>query len=175
MLLFSVLSALSFAFISFQKLLRANNARKEDALELDKEFFRTNTIITHQKELNEFGNSIRFWIPTKSDIELAKKITSEEIVKKHRPNWTILSPDNFHSYFMQYAFFVDSKGDSIIYINAFCELLEIPTDSIGTWILKPIDWKNKLVRVDDGGDCYWSIVINKSDLKQVRLHVNGVG
>ena len=38
----------------------------------------------------------------------------------------------------------------------------------------PFDWKNKMIDISDGGECYWNIKINLTINNYYELNVNGI-
>lgn len=62
-------------------------------------------------------------------------------------------------YKKQYIAFLDEKGEKKVWVNCFC--------SAGS------DWRNEIVEVEDGGDCYFNLVINLSDNSYSFFYVNG--
>lgn len=141
--------------------------------ELEEGFLRTSSVIHNKAELYWFDEGISFWNPTKSDYDFALNIAQREIKLQQNPNWHLLNHNSLDRYYKQFAFIISENHDSIILINAFCEIPEKPTDSAGSFVMSRFDWKNKLLLVEDGGDCYWKIIIHKNDLSRTRLQVNG--
>lgn len=140
--------------------------------ELEEDFLRTNSIIHNKDELYWFGEEISFWNPGKSDFDFALNIARKEIKLKQNSNWYQLNHENLERYYKQFAFIITENNDSIIFINSFCKIPEVPCDSAGTLLMKEFDWKNHLLQVEDGGDCFWSLTIYKSELNKSKLHVN---
>ncbi len=152
---------------------RNNNSQSENRNELKGNFFQKNSIIDDKAQLNWFGENITFWKPTMKDIELAEKVIHNEIKLKKNEDWNILNEENLDRYYKQYSFIITEKKDSIIFVNAFCRIPEIPTDSSGIMIIRKFDWRKKLLRVLDGGDCFWNATINKSNCEDAVFIVNG--
>ncbi len=131
------------------------------------------TVITDTTQIKWLCDSIiSQWIPNYGDYRLAESILEQAIndYKEYGLNNQISK-----KYYRQYSFYMDLKGDSIVYINAFCQILRVPTDSSGIGIMKPTDWHKNFLIVDDGGDCYWSIKINLTKRRYFNFIVNGVG
>jgi len=152
---------------------RNNNSLSESRNELKENFFQRNSIIDDKTQLNWFGENITFWKPTMKDIEFAEKVILNEIKLKKNEDWNILNEKNLDRYFKQYSFIITEKKDSIIFVNAFCRIPEIPTDSSGIMIIRKFDWRKRLLRVLDGGDCFWNATINKSNCEDAVFIVNG--
>lgn len=67
-------------------------------------------------------------------------------------------------YRRQYIPFVDSKGNSKVYVNCFCSH-DFPNE---------FDyWKKTLVQVDDKGSCFFHLTLNLSKNKYEQLFTNG--
>lgn len=62
----------------------------------------------------------------------------------------------------QYVPVINQKGEKEIWVNFFC-------DSMYT------DWKNHIVKVFDGGNCYFNIKVNLTTNSYSKLIVNGYG
>ena len=110
---------------------------------------------------------------TETDYRNAEEILLKGLKSERERNSFILDSINIRNYYRQYVFFNKTNGDSMVYINGFCELLKQPVDSCNTIIWKPIDWKKTIVIVDDGGDCYWSILINLTKKNFDFFMING--
>ena len=67
-------------------------------------------------------------------------------------------------YKRQYVPFIDANGERKVYINCFCT-----TD----WGFD--HWKKTLVEVDDGGSCFFQLIINLTKLKYEQFSTNGYG
>ncbi len=74
--------------------------------------------------------------------------------------YNYLELDRYHR---QYVGFSDSSGTRWAWVNFFCE------DAHEPW------WRLCLVRVSDGGDCYFNIKINLTRGEVAYLMVNGGG
>jgi len=136
---------------------------------------KNHTVINDRAQLKWISDSINsFWIPTDTELRLAESILDLAIAETSNSYWTILSTKTTKKYYRQYSFYIDQNGDKIIYINAFCRQFERPVDSSGVWIMKPYDWKNEFLIVEDGGDCFWSIQINLTTMSYFDFYVNGV-
>ena len=74
----------------------------------------------------------------------------------YKTNYTIDLP----RYKRQYEAVINSKGEKEVWINCFCQKLNI-------------NWKNKLVLIKDGGNCYFKLKINITSGRFYELMVNG--
>ncbi|TAJ15366.1 hypothetical protein DMA11_01635 [Marinilabiliaceae bacterium JC017] len=115
-----------------------------------------------------------FYKPTEEDFRVAESVIIDAILKDKSGRRYILDVDNVRNYYRQYAFYSAMNGDSMVYVNGLCEILEFPSDSCGIATFKPFEWKNKFMCVEDGGDCYWSIMINKSKRSYYHFSINGI-
>ncbi|UOQ96128.1 hypothetical protein MUN81_12775 [Hymenobacter sp. 5317J-9] len=63
-------------------------------------------------------------------------------------------------YKRQYVCVIDQKGDKLVWVNCFCQAYDN-------------EWRTKLFLVDDGGNCYYSFIVNLTTGKYYNLLVNG--
>lgn len=68
---------------------------------------------------------------------------------------------NSNDYFRQYIIIENNRGEKEVWINFLCEVGE--NDK----------WKNKVIIVDDGGKCYFNIIINLTKKAINRFIING--
>ncbi len=111
--------------------------------------------------------------PTDNDYRKAETILLKGLKSEKEKYSLFLDSINIRNYYRQYVFFSKTNGDSMVYVNGFCELLKQPVDSCNTIIWKPIDWKKTIVIVEDGGDCYWRILINLTKKNFDFFMING--
>lgn len=114
-----------------------------------------------------------YWTPSEIDYRRIESILEQAIKTDKQDYIERLTPENSKLYYRQYLFYLNKDNDSIAYINALCGLLKAPYDSSGVIVNKTMDWKNKFITVNDGGDCYWSIRINMSKDNYSNFLVNG--
>lgn len=130
-------------------------------------------LITDTIETRFITNNQPLWTPTSAQFDQIDSI----LIKAIKDTLEITKDDfeikNINRFYRQYVCYLDNSGDLIVFINAFCQLLDTPIDSIGTVIWKKYDWKNKLLVVNDGGTCFWSIRINLTSKKYFNFSVNG--
>jgi hypothetical protein len=81
-------------------------------------------------------------------------------IGKHATNSHSLYID-LKKYRRQYVPFLNSKGERMVFINAFCELDHFDY------------WKKTLVDVKDGGSCFFHVSINLTTGKYEQLYSNG--
>jgi hypothetical protein len=72
-------------------------------------------------------------------------------------------------YYRQYVSFTNTKGNKLVWINFFCEDSSHDEESFNQ------AWKYGLVKVSDGGECYFQIQINLTTHQVVYMMVNGGG
>lgn len=134
------------------------------------------TVISDTAQLSWLKDSlVSFWSPTVEDYQLAESILMKAIRGYASDRGSRLSQETAPNYYRQYVFYRNTRGDSMVFINAFCEIHQVPIDSAGTTIWRPEDWQHQFIRVNDGGDCYWSIVINLTKKNYEQFNVNGMG
>ncbi len=95
--------------------------------------------------------------------------------QSNQDHWMILDTLSIRNYYRQYCFYKQINNDSMVFINAFCRILKNPVDSCGIILWKTMNWRNKMLFIDDGGDCNWQILINLTNKKVEYLRINGVG
>ena len=105
------------------------------------------------------------WIPDTNNLIEVEEILIQAIETEHQESWERLSVKSLPTYCRQYVGYVDSKGDSLIHVNAFYCKNEPPKDFL--------DWKKGYFIVLDGGDNYWSISINLKTGSYQHFMVNG--
>ncbi len=103
-------------------------------------------------------NTTKSFSLTNADIKTIDEIFRDCISKNN------IDTSYFH-YKRQYVPFIDKTGKKKIWINCFCSDLndEFP------------NWKKSIVIVDDGGSCFFNIMINLVDNSFSNFEVNGDG
>ncbi len=82
-------------------------------------------------------------------------------------------------YYFQYIPYINHEGKRVIFINAFCDLLNetqpmmIIDDETGSE--HELNWKDYFIKVSDGGWCYWQMEVNIDIGENFNLHINGDG
>lgn len=115
-------------------------------------------------ETKYFTDNKLLWTPSKAQLDQIDSILIQALKDTLEIN-NNFEIKNINHYYRQYVCYLDTNGDSIVFINAFCRLLASPVDSCGTIIWKKYDWKNKILDVMDGGACFWNIRINLTKKK----------
>lgn len=131
-------------------------------------------VITDTIETRYIAKNKPLWTPTKSQFDQIDSILIKAIKDTLAITNNNFKIKNINKFYKQYVCYKDNNGDLIVFINAFCHLIDKPIDSCGTVIWKKYDWKNDLLIVNDGGACFWSIEINLTRKKYFNFSVNGV-
>ena len=100
------------------------------------------------------------WQPTTSQIQALEANLSRisDLRSYDAPNGEQIEyPDR---YFRQYVAVIRA-GERLIYINALCDVRNIP------------QWRNQLVSVYDGGNCFWQAWYDPATGSFSELAVNG--
>lgn len=121
------------------------------------------------------GNNSEVWSPTESDFKQIELIINKAIQNGELDFLKDPKIENINKYYRQYICFINKKGEKVVYINAFCEIIETLPEIEGEISKKPFDWKNKLLIVNDGGPCFWNVKINLSTKEYLDFSVNGIG
>jgi len=104
---------------------------------------------------------------TNQDLQTVHELLHECInVHNRKQDTTKEFPEyiDLKKYKLQYIPFKDSKGDKKVYINSFC---------VSDWGFHY--WKQSLVQVEDGGSCFFHLIINLTTKKYEPLFTNGYG
>ncbi|NLR95043.1 hypothetical protein [Flammeovirga agarivorans] len=119
---------------------------------------------TEYNNLIEKKYGFKSWNPKTQDLNLVQEILDKAYIR------------NLEKYYRQYIPYINEKGEKFIEINAFCEKLEYSHNRKKRITeFSKRDWENEYVEVDDGGNCYWQIIINV-DKKEIKdFFVNGEG
>ena len=99
------------------------------------------------------------WTPAASDIALFESGLGSYLTA-HAPPWAKDLPKKFRTYKRQWTG-LSAGGKRKIFGNFFCH--EMP------------GWKERLVGVDDGGDCYFQIFYDVDTHTYLDLMINGMG
>ncbi|MDB5011913.1 MAG: hypothetical protein JWQ25_115 [Daejeonella sp.] len=113
------------------------------------------------------------WTPTDDEIRSIEVLIKEAIKEKQSEHNKRLKPDSLFRFYRQYTCYIEN-GDSMVFVNAFCTVSEIyELRTSGKLMRKRFDWQNKFLQVDDGGDCYWQMIINYSKKATKIFGING--
>jgi hypothetical protein len=131
------------------------------------------TIISNPKYTKWItGNDYNLWNPDKSDLIKVNEILNKALLDKQFYFLKKQSLSQLQKNYRQYICYLNEKGEKIVYINSMCEL-SIDYDKNNKPV--PFDWKNEMIQISDGGDCYWNIKINLNTEKYYDLMINGQG
>jgi hypothetical protein len=106
--------------------------------------------------LRERFDNPKPYILNNTDIGIINKIFKGCVLKNY------IDTNYFH-YKKQYVPFIDKEGNRKVWINCFCEDSHIDY------------WKKNIVFVDDGGRCFFNLIINITDETFSNLIINGYG
>ena len=123
----------------------------------------------------EKNYGFKTWTPSNKDLNIVQEILDESIDNNEFDFLEKPTKQKVEKYYRQYIPYINENGERIIEINAFCEILENPPNpknGINKWT--KMNWKKEYVMVEDGGDCYWRIIINLDTKQYKDLMVNGV-
>lgn len=73
------------------------------------------------------------------------------------------------NYYFQYIVALSPRGSKMVYLNAICQSVANRTGRLE----KNSNWREKLIRVDDGGECFFQLLIDINKERVVSLSVNG--
>jgi hypothetical protein len=121
--------------------------------------------------LSDSGNipqKTTIWTPTANQIDTIASILRSGL-KGYSDKTGHLQFYNLSNYYRQFVCYVNG-GDSIVFINAFCQVDETEN---GQLKLYRFDWQHEFLHVKDGGNCYWQAIINFSKKKVESFSVNG--
>jgi hypothetical protein len=72
----------------------------------------------------------------------------------------VLSQHGLRVHLRQYVCVLDQKGDKLVWVNCFCSAHNN-------------EWRKEVLVVSDGGNCYYSFIVNLTTGKYYNLMVNG--
>lgn len=94
------------------------------------------------------------WVPSLQDISKVESVIQKKL-EEVRP----VLAEKWQGYMRQYIGASDKEGGQYVYGNFLCDVHG--------------DWKNDLVRVMDGGDCYFQAVVDVKAQKVKHMMING--
>ncbi len=110
-----------------------------------------------------FGKNYKTWKPEPKDIETAERLLKECFDKESSGTVNPFSGRKLEDYNRQFIGAVIEGGNRVILVNCFCRSEEK--------ILK--NWKEQLVLVADGGNCFFYLKVNIDTGRYYGLMVNG--
>lgn len=127
---------------------------------------KTTIIAYNKKSIYPFYNSYKPTTLTQKDINnidsllIACVTNYNNSLDKDHKEWSIDLKK--YTYRKQLVAAKNSKGETEVWVNCFCDALDSEK------------WKTQIMRVDDGGNCYFNFKINLAIKKFYDLGVNGV-
>ena len=110
-----------------------------------------------------FGKGYSNWAPEDKDIQTAEKLLQDCFDKQKMGTVNRLLDRKPDDYDKQFVGATDASGDKIIWVNCFCKKEES--------VFK--NWKNSIIHVADGGNCFFHVKINITKNTFLDLMVNG--
>lgn len=118
------------------------------------------------------GNNYELWKPDNFDLIKINKILNKAVLDKQFYFLKRQTLTELQKNYRQYICFLNEKGEKIVYINSMCKL-SINYNKNNEPV--PFDWKNEIIQIADGGNCYWNIKINLNTENYYDLIINGHG
>lgn len=97
-----------------------------------------------------FGKDYKEWKPAQEDIEYALLRIDTCFDDQKRGTVNRLLNRKPEDYCMQFMGAINSKGEKMLWINAFCKTKKEFFKG----------WEEKLIGVEDGGNCYYNVLFN---------------
>lgn len=120
-------------------------------------------ILKYRKEYKPyFLDTVNPTTLSEQEVAELEKLTSSAVTQYNSTQkYHSMRIRNLLSYYRQYIPTVNTAGEKEIFVNCFCEIM-------GS------DWKTSIVRVMDGGSCFFQFKINLKTKKIRDFWVNGV-
>src|SRR5690606_22926885 len=117
-------------------------------------------VLTDKENLENFYEDYdTFWNPTEKDLELIGSIT-EGAFHRETADFQDAVQFDYNGYFFQIVPYVED-GKKFAYVNALCDRENLK------------NWKNYFYSVDDGGDCFWQVIIDFESNSYSDFSMNG--
>jgi hypothetical protein len=110
-----------------------------------------------------FGKNYKQWTPAGNDIETAEKLLKECFDRGKSGTLNLFQDRTLDDYNRQFIGAVIEGGNRVILVNCFCKSEEKTLKN----------WKNELVLVADGGNCFFHLKVNIDTGRYYGLMVNG--
>lgn len=111
-----------------------------------------------------FGKGYSEWIPDNEVIDYTLKKIDTCFYDQSRGTANRLLNMKPNDYCMQFVGAINSKGEKLLWVNSFCKKQKNNF----------MDWKEKLVSVEDGGKCFYNVLFNLTNKNEpYKLLVNG--
>lgn len=111
------------------------------------------------------------WIPDTTDLIIIEQLIMDAVQKNKTD---LLTRASLPNYYRQYVGFLNATGERMVWVNALCEIKEGMVEKNGEFFLEPWQWKEELIIVEDGGHCFWNILINLDKYEYFQFFINGV-
>jgi hypothetical protein len=109
------------------------------------------------------GGAAPYWRPTIADVAAAEANLGPYLAQANLPPYARSTPKRLSGYTRQYVG-ATQGGRRVLIINAFCDDRR-----------NHPSWRQELVMVLDGGDCFFRAVFDVRLKRFVGVEVNGVG
>jgi len=76
---------------------------------------------------------------------------------------------DYQDYYRQFIPYINERGEKVVNVSCFCDITNMNGD------LEGLNWRTDLIQVNDGGNCYFHLVVNLTLKTFAHLMVNGVG
>lgn len=136
---------------SFEKMKYTPDTTKIAILPLDTSYY-------------QFKNS-KATVLSNKDLQLTEDILIKCIENNNNNRDTskhVLEYIDLRNYKRQYVPFINKRGEKLVWVNCFC-----------TGAFNFPDWKKEIVMVNDGGSCFFNVIINLTAKKYGNLFING--
>ena len=117
-------------------------------------------VLTDKENLENFYKDYdTFWNPTEKDLELIGSIT-EGAFRRETADFEDAVRFDYNKYFFQIVSYVED-GKKLAYVNALCDSENL------------YNWKNYFYNVNDGGDCFWQVIVDLKSNTYSDFSMNG--
>ena len=117
-------------------------------------------VLTDKADLENFYEDVdTFWSPTKKEKDLITSI-SEDAFHRETADFDDSVRFNFDEYFLQIVPYV-KRGQKVAYVNALCDGENLS------------NWKSYFYNVNDGGDCFWQVMVDLENETFSGFSMNG--
>ncbi len=74
----------------------------------------------------------------------------------------------YKEYYRQFIPYINERGEKVVHVNCFCDVSNMNGEVSG------LNWRTDLIQVNDGGNCFFTLVVNLTLKTFAHLMVNGV-
>jgi len=110
------------------------------------------------------ASDIRLVTLSREEIALVEALVLEEVERQYKlPVHASckIDPVKLRGYKRQYVPFYTREGEKVVWVNCLCDVFGVKR------------WRKSVVQVNDGGNCYFNLLINLSRGQALGLQVNG--